>query len=592
MTVGPLVGEAGEDLGTYEFKDVPAPSGLLLPLVAGLERAAGPGGRWRARSSVEAGAKIVQRLATDIAAQHPEVTSIKGLTPEVFKDWRKAVEATATWPGQINLARALLQDTEGVPRETLQALRTDTAPKPDEAAEEPYDLRSFRLIRRTMRHEAAAVDSRIQGNTEDLARYLAGMEPADCLRVRFSRGTSSIGELREHLRRAGKMPEGFTHGASRQAKELVRESLGLPSGTRLYCYAFFPSNAEIYALMALFVCETGFNASVITSFGLGSVHRADDPRSDRPVYTIEVDKPRRGPANRYTPETIAGRRARLWDQAVRLTQPARDALAELGYPTDQLLVAGSNGASDHPTHRFITDWSTVYKASDAWHRYHVLIGDDGQPIRVGLRRLRATVLGLQRRRGQNTQQTYDRNYAGRDSRMRERMVREVERGQAAMLDDKEKTLARRVSSEELRTAVADPSPLAKTFGVSNERIIDLATGRLTTPGAVSCIDIEHSPYPEDAGGTCTASFLLCAGCPNAVSTPEQLPSQVALVDVLDAAAAAVHGTAREGEFDLHVIQHRSLIGSATPAERERARADMTADDIETAERLLRREFDV
>ena len=105
LTVGPLVGEASEDLGTYEFRDVPAPSGLLLPLVAGLERAAGPGGRWRARSSVEAGAKIAQRLATDIAAQHPEVTSIKDLTPEVFKDWRTAVETNAIWPGQINLAR-------------------------------------------------------------------------------------------------------------------------------------------------------------------------------------------------------------------------------------------------------------------------------------------------------------------------------------------------------------------------------------------------------------------------------------------------------------------------------------------------------
>ena len=95
-----------------------------------------------------------------------------------------------------------------------------------------------------MRREVSAVDSRIQGNTEDLARYLAGMEPDDCLRVRFSRETSSIGELREHLRHTGKMPEGFVTNASREAKELVKESMGLPSGTRLYCYAFFPSKGR------------------------------------------------------------------------------------------------------------------------------------------------------------------------------------------------------------------------------------------------------------------------------------------------------------------------------------------------------------
>ena len=99
------------------------------------------------------------------------------------------------------------------------------------------------------------------------------------------------------------------------------------------------------------------------------------------------------------------------------------------------------------------------------------------------------------------------------------------------------------------------------------------------------------PVLNGACAICTASPLICMVCPNAVSIPAHLPKQLALAQVLVNAAAALYGTPRDGQYDVHLFRVRSLIEQATPAEIDQARADITADDIENAERLLRREFD-
>ena len=74
-------------------------------------------------------------------------------------------------------------------------------------------------------------------------------------------------------------------------------------------------------------------------------------------------------------------------------------------------------------------------------------------------------------------------------------------------------------------------------------------------------------------------------CPNAPTTAH-LPQQLALAQVLENAAAAVYGTSREGQYDLHLLRLRNLIEQATPAEIEEARSAVTDRHIEIAERLL------
>ena len=49
-------------------------------------------------------------------------------------------------------------------------------------------------------------------------------------------------------------------------------------------------SAEVYALMILFVCEHGYNASVVGSMTVGG-GRADDRNIDDPVYLVSWTNP-------------------------------------------------------------------------------------------------------------------------------------------------------------------------------------------------------------------------------------------------------------------------------------------------------------
>ena len=80
LTVGPLLGEDGEDMGTYPFAvllSVASP-GLVLPLVAGFARAVSPGGRWRRRSSAIQVAGALRAFVREIVELYPKLDAIEG----------------------------------------------------------------------------------------------------------------------------------------------------------------------------------------------------------------------------------------------------------------------------------------------------------------------------------------------------------------------------------------------------------------------------------------------------------------------------------------------------------------------------------
>ena len=297
-----------------------------------------------------------------------------------------------------------------------------------------------------------------------------------------------------------------------------------------------------------------------------------------------------GPERRYTSAILTRRQARLWEMAVACTQPARDTLAAIGHPTTQLLVAVSQSTdTTGPAGVFIVDLLTQSPGSLPWHRKVQLEADDGTPLKVSLQRLRKTWLGMHRRPSQNTRAVLEQTYLRNDPEVVALAGEEAERGLTDMVVGAKEGLARRIGTDDL-AAARDGADEAS--GLTPEQAEGVLSRQLDTPGAVSCLDILHSPHPGDDGGICTASPLICMVCPNAVSIPAHLPKQLALAQVLENAAAALYGTPRDGQYDVHVFRVRSLIEQATPAEIDQARADITADDIENAERLLRREFDV
>ena len=343
-------------------------------------------------------------------------------------------------------------------------------------------------------------------------------------------------------------------------------------------------------MAALIALERGWNRASILALDLSRAERLDDGAGGRAAYRIELDKPRRGPERRYTPVILTGRQARWWEMAVALTQPARDTLAALGHPTTQLLVATSQARkTGHPTQLFITDWQAWTLGSLSWHRKAQLVADDGGELRVTFPRLRKTWLGTHRRPTQNTREVLEQSYLRHDPEVLEIAREQVEQEQTDMVAEAKRSLARSISIDDLAAA---QSGVGGGSGLSPAQAKDISRGHLDTPSALACLDIFHSPHPEDAGGVCTASPLMCLACPNAVSTPAHLPKQLALAQALVNGAAALYGTSRDGQYDLHFLRVRSLIEQATPAEIEQARLAITVEHIEIVDRLLRREFDV
>ena len=106
---------------------------------------------------------------------------------------------------------------------------------------------------------------------------------------------------------------------------------------------------EVFALMALFVCESGLQRSRVELHD-GEWRPGRRPQHfDDPVHLVDMDKPRRGADARFFSNAFAGERAVLWDMAVSLTQPARETLATLGHPTDRSLYRSRLNEGVQPT---------------------------------------------------------------------------------------------------------------------------------------------------------------------------------------------------------------------------------------------------
>ncbi len=87
-----VVTEDGSKSKTFNFSNVDAPEQLVLDLVASFAKLSGPGGRWRSMSSIQAGEGMVRHLAATLPQISPEVKRAKDVSPEVWWQWRYAIE--------------------------------------------------------------------------------------------------------------------------------------------------------------------------------------------------------------------------------------------------------------------------------------------------------------------------------------------------------------------------------------------------------------------------------------------------------------------------------------------------------------------
>jgi hypothetical protein len=580
-----VVSFTDEDGATWDsdLSDLTAAPGLVDDLVAALIAGSSPGGRWRTRSTVDSAAGMARNLAIYLSTHYPDVASIADISPEVWWAWRTAREERSRWPGMVNMTRALLSESPKLPELTRRAMRAKASkPRKRLPQNDAYSADEFAQIRSAAKGQVRQAGARIEANLETLRKYRQLGDSSVPIMTTRGGVVWTAGSALEYLSSKGTMPSTYL------ARSVVSKAAFDLHGVDFAAQAIFPSIREIYCLMVLLVCERGFNLSVMNNLTVSSF-TSSDAQDEEPVYTVDVDKPRRGP-NRYSAEIFTGEASKLWETALRLTQPCRDTLQSLGTPSDKLLIAhrSKDMTDDGP---FRTDW---LHGGIGDHRMAPLglLADNGSPLTVSLRRLRLSEQVLNRRARQNTDAVSEDVYRNRDSSAAELAAETIVAGQQDALDHARATVAvRSLDSTEIASATENPEPVALKLGVPVVTLNLILAGRLDTATS-ACVDFLNSPFADEPGDPCPASFLNCLACANAVVTPQHLPRLITLLDALDNVATIVP----PGRWNLSYAEHYGRLScvlrdNATPAELAAARNSITDDDRTLIEQLLSRNLD-
>lgn len=561
----------------FDFTEVTAAPTLLDDLVRAFASGVAPGGRWQSVATAEAAAGTVKHLARYLTEFHPHVVSLADLNAEVWWAWRSKKEQNTRWPGQVTMMRALLSEATTLPQTTRRAMRARAVkPRKRLPTNDAYTREEFTTIRNAANQRVNQALRRIEANTALLQRYLDGDEPADAPSFRIQGTRWTVGSLLAHLSRTGTMPSQYLAWAVSR-----RDCFDL-RGVTNPAQALFPSIDEVLNLMVLLVCERGFNLSVMNALAVDSF-RASDPDTEEPVHTVGVDKPRRG-TRRYSTEILAGEAGKLWERAVTLTQPCRDALEAVGRPTDKLLVAHrhKNLTSDGP---FRTEWTTACLGTSSASRMA-----DGPTWTI--RRLRLTEQVLNQTARQNTETESEDIYRRPDPLTADAASETITAGlNDAVAHAHASIHIRAMNAGEVEQARQNPEAVAAILDVPVHTLKLLLSGRLDTPTA-ACVDFFGSPFAAEAGQPCPASFFACFACGNAVITPRHLPRLVVLLDALDDVATVVTTSRWERDFAEHHARLRTVLTTnATSAEIVHARSAARDEDREMVRRLLSRRFD-
>ncbi len=584
----------------FDFSDLTAAPTLVDDLVAAVVAGSSLGGRWRTRKTMESAVSTARQFAANMATNFPQVLSISDITPEVWWAWRRAKEENQRWPGTINRTRALLSESGNLPDTTRKAMRTKVAkPRKRLPKNDAYSRTEFSRIQSAAKAKVRQAAARIETNLQTLADYRQSTGETDHVVVKSNGACWTLGSLLEYLAGNGKLPSRYI------AWWVVNNNAFDLRGAANPAQAIFPSQGEIYCLMVLLVCERGFNLSVMDKLTIESFESSDRITEDL-VHTVEIDKPRRG-SRRYSAEVLTGDAGKLWETAVRITQPCRDTLAALGSPTTKLLVAHrANSAGLRPAARgnharrtrsvvdlgpFRTDWLSGGFGA------HMVSGldlrtDSGSPLQISLQRLRLTEQVLNEHPRQNTDAISEDVYRRRDSSALAAVTDTIIEGQNdALAHAKTTVLVRSFSHNDVKQAQEDPEAAAAQLGVPTVTLKLILAGRLDTVAA-ACIDFSNSPFADAPGNPCPASFLLCLTCPNAVITPRHLPRLVALLDALDNVSSIVSADRWAASYAEHYGRLASVIrDNATAAEIAAARHSITVDERVRIEQLLNRDLD-
>lgn len=561
--IATLWSEDGVNAGVFDFGPLPGGLQLRQQFAAAFDRKIGPAGHWRSWDTCYTGYQSVRLLLRGLAASEQPPETIGQITPAMWTSWRMSLPPTAGTRHHLISLRSLLLPAPELAPETREVIdrRVDPAPAPTEVA---YTYQEYLRIRSAAATVFNSAATRIRDNREHLRRWRAG---------EFTAASNDwlIGEALDCVARTGEVPLLEHVSGWRRPSRRHTAVLGGLAPEKTWGRLFL-SRSEVFAAAILLVASESWNKSVLHRMRIPQEH-SPALADDADVYTVQLDKPRRPVRLRHTSSNLLdngpGSPGRLLRRVVEATEPARETLAALGQPTDRLLVY----RTACPSRRGQEFGFGIGKS--------VKVGTVGS---VSLRRLRRTVQVLIRKEpSQNSQQVHDTVYMLRDPASQHDAGETIARGLTDAAEHAHLVGAMRlVLGTDAQTLVELSDDPAVTAAI--------ARGDLDTATA-ACTDFTHSPH-NDPGRPCTASFLLCLACPNAVATRRHLPRLVHLYDGLDELHAVLDTAVWDRHWQKHFARISVLLEThTTAAERSAARARITDSDRTTIDRLLRRTFD-
>ncbi|MFA4081351.1 hypothetical protein [Mycobacteroides salmoniphilum] len=457
--------------------------------------------------------------------------------------------------------RTLLPKVEGIPAETVEVVqrRIAAVTKGTRAA---YSYAEFQEIRARATTLFSTALVRLRANSNHLRRWHAGQFPpgsADWL----------IGEALEHLSRTGNVPR---YSGYLQVPRRYERALGGSEAINTWGRLFL-DRTEINAAITLLAASEGWNRSVIHLLRVPTLDPSvGDDNID--IYPVEINKRRRPAPLRYTSNNLLDSGpdtpGRLLSQLIEATEAARTALQHLGSPTDRLLV----------WHRLCGGIPIAVGAPNKCE----IPSSTGELQTIHLHRIRRTVQVLIRKEpAQNTEHTHHSVYR---------------LGDATATDETESVVAQGLNDAvehaqiitQMRTQLTDSTPTLVELSDNPDLAAALARGELDTATG-ACTDLTNSPFTP-AGQVCTASFLLCLACPNAVATRRHLPRLAHLHQTLQNLRFVVSPEVWDQDWQTHFVRLSSLLmTNTTAAERAAALQKLSTDDRNLIDRLLQRRLD-
>ncbi|MBF6302845.1 hypothetical protein IU459_35770 [Nocardia amamiensis] len=557
--------ETGGVEGVFDFSLLPGSSELRRAFAAALDRKCGPGGTWRAYATCRAGYYAIREFLRWADCQDDPVRTVGEITPAMWSSWRLATPATANGRNCLGMVRALIPQVPGVSTDTVKAVERRMPPvvAPQEAS---YSYAEFTEIRTRAAATFNNALVRIRTNREHLRRWRDG---------EFEPDSSEwlVGDALDQVLRTGDAPL-MPNAKVRTIRKHYRRALGGRSPEKTWGRLYL-TRTEAFAAAVLLVASGSWNHSVLDAMTVPTTNTAI--ADDLDIHTVEIRKPRRPVRSRYTTNNLIdhgeGSPGRLLSQVIEATDPARYTLALQGRPTDRLLVCRLN--------RGWRDGSAFQLGIPA----SVHDPEIGSPAcgHISLRRIRRTVQVLIRKEpAQNSRDTHESVYVMRDPATKHDAAATIAQGLTDAVEHARVIGAMRVAFGDVDALIelSDNPELAKAIG---DGTLDTATA--------ACTDFTHSPFSEPEL-PCTASFLLCLACPNAIATRRHLPRLVHLREALDELRGVVDSAVWSQDWHEHHLRVSALLDNhTTPEERAAALVDLSDADRATIGKLLRRRLD-